>query len=340
MSNLTRMSNLTHSDGHNGGYGNATLLMDPSLCTLETCDLSLSAFEYRPTVVGNTIYAALFAVFAIGQLALGIKFKTWGYMVAIILGLVTEILGYIARVLIYNYPFEHDYFLMYLICLTIAPAFLTAGVYLCLSRIVIIYGQEISRFRPATYTIIFCTCDLISLVLQAAGGAIASTADTLDDKDLGKNIMLAGLVFQVFSLILFAILGTEFAWRVRRSHGSWNPRYIDLVSSTFFKSFLGGLCIATITILIRSIYRCIELSGGFNGPLFIGHEVEFMILEGVMITLAVAALTILHPGVAMKGAWSEANFKFRSKHEGMEQLKRVSNGSDIEMESGKVFTRE
>lgn len=229
---------------------------------------------------------------------------------------------------------------MYLICLTIAPAFLTAGIYLCLSRIVIIYGQEISRFRPATYTIIFCTCDVISLVLQAAGGAIASTATTLDDKDVGKNIMLAGLGFQVFSLVLFAILCTEFAWRVRRSKGAWNPRYIDLVSSAVFKSFLGGLCLATITILVRSIYRCVELSGGFNGPLFIGNELEFMILEGVMITLAAGGLTILHPGIAMKGAWSQANFKFRSKHEGMEQLKRVSNGSDIEMESGKMFTRE
>ncbi|KAF7887729.1 hypothetical protein EAF00_010023 [Botryotinia globosa] len=334
------MSNLTHSDGHGGGYGNVTLLMDSSLCTLETCDLSMSAFLYRPTVVGNAIFAGVFAVLCIGQLALGIKFKTWGYMGAMLLGLFTEVIGYIARVLIYEYPFDNDYFLMYLITLTIAPAFLTAAIYLCLSRIVIIYGQEISRFRPATYTIIFCACDIISLVLQAAGGAIASTADNLDDKELGKNIMLAGLAFQVFSLILFAILCTEFAWRVRRAKGSWNPRYTDLVSSAFFKSFLGGLCLATVTILIRSIYRCVELSGGFNGPLFIGHEVEFMILEGVMIAIACIGLTVIHPGIAMRGAWLEANFKFRSKHDGLEQLKRVSNGSDIEMESGKVFTRE
>lgn len=82
------MSNLTHSDGHGTGYGNATLLMNPHLCTLDTCDLSLSSFEYRPTVVGNAIYAGLFGLLCIGQLGLGIKFKTWGYMIAIILGLV------------------------------------------------------------------------------------------------------------------------------------------------------------------------------------------------------------------------------------------------------------
>ncbi|KAF7873873.1 hypothetical protein EAF04_002545 [Stromatinia cepivora] len=333
------MSNLTHSDGPGSGYGNATLLMDPSLCTLETCDLSMSSFEYLPDVAGNAIFAALFGIFFIAQIGLGIKFKTWGYMVAILLGLILEIIGYIARILIHDSPFENDYFLMYLITLTIAPAFLTAAIYLCLSRIVILYGHEISRFKPGTYTIIFCTCDIISLVLQAAGGGIASSAKTTTDSDLGKNIMLAGLAFQVFSLILFAILCAEFAWRVRCAKGIWNARYIDLVSSLVFKSFLGGLFLATVTILIRSIYRCVELSGGFHGELFVGHEEEFMVLEGVMISLAVGALTILHPGIAMQGAWTEANFKFRSKNQGMEALKRESAGSDIELESGKMFMR-
>ncbi|TEY52903.1 hypothetical protein BOTCAL_0253g00060 [Botryotinia calthae] len=334
------MSNLTHKFGNHTGSGNATLLMNPHLCTLDTCDLSLSSFDYRPTVVGNAIYAGLFGLLCVGQLGLGVKFKTWGYMIAIILGLLLEVIGYIARILIHNSPFDNNYFLMYLICLTIAPAFLTAGIYLCLSRIVIVYGQEISRFRPGTYTIIFCTCDIISLVLQATGGAIASLADTQDQSDLGKNIMLAGLGFQVFSLILFVILCADFAWRVRCAKGSWNARYIDLLSSTLFHSFLGALCLATITILIRSIYRCVELSGGFNGPLFVGHEVEFMILEGVMISAATIGLTLLHPGIAMRGAWAEANFKFRSKNQGLEPLKRVSVGSNIELGDGKMFARE
>jgi hypothetical protein len=49
----------------------------------------------------------------------------------------------------------------YLICLTIAPAFLTAAIYLCLGRIVVAYGQNISRMAPRLYTIIFVTCDFV-----------------------------------------------------------------------------------------------------------------------------------------------------------------------------------
>lgn len=82
------MANLTHSTGHGTGYGNITLLNNPELCTLQTCDLSMSSFLYLPTLPGNAVYAAIFGLLLIGQIFLGIKYKTWGYMVAMIFGLV------------------------------------------------------------------------------------------------------------------------------------------------------------------------------------------------------------------------------------------------------------
>ena len=121
-------SNLTHSNGHGIGYGNITLLMNPELCTLETCDLSMASFLYLPTVPGNAIYAAIFAIYIIAQLFLGIKHKTWGYMVAMVLGLLLEVIGYVARIMLHNSPFDNNNFLMYLVTLTIAPALLSASV--------------------------------------------------------------------------------------------------------------------------------------------------------------------------------------------------------------------
>jgi hypothetical protein len=122
-------SNLTRIFHNNGSYtGNATLVLNPYLCTLDTCDLSLASFVYLPTVAGNSIYAGIFGVWIIGNLFLGIKYKTLGFTFAIILGLALEVVGYIARVLLHDSPFDHDDFLIYLITLTIAPAFLTASV--------------------------------------------------------------------------------------------------------------------------------------------------------------------------------------------------------------------
>jgi hypothetical protein len=114
-------------------------------------------------------------------------------------------------------------------------------IYLCLCRIVIVYGENLSRFKPRTYTFIFCTCDFICLVLQGLGGGIAATANTTSASNLGKNIMLAGLIFQVVSLVLFIICAGEFAFRVHKSRGMWNPKYINFVNSKLFKQFLLGM---------------------------------------------------------------------------------------------------
>ena len=103
-----------------------------------------------------------------------------------------------------------------LVPLTISPAFLTAGIYLCLSRVVTLFDPTISvsRLKPMTYTKIFITLDFISLLLQAAGGAIASIANDKKTSDLGVNVMIAGLAFQVFSIIVFSALCADFGFRV------------------------------------------------------------------------------------------------------------------------------
>lgn len=130
----------------------------------------------------------------------------------------------------------------YLICLTIGPAFLSAAIYLCLSRVIVAYGEGISRIRPQTYTYIFVSCDFLSLVLQAAGGGITATADD-DQPDLaqtGINIMIAGLASQVASLAVFMALCIEFGIRVRRNRSLLNDSFSQLRSTFLWKAFLIG----------------------------------------------------------------------------------------------------
>ncbi|KAG9232377.1 RTA1 like protein-domain-containing protein [Amylocarpus encephaloides] len=332
------MSNLTHETHTGQSFGNATLLADPSLCTLSTCDLSLASFSYIPNLAGNTIFTVIFALLFVSQAYLGITRKSWGFMICLLFGLLLEVIGYIGRILLHNSPFIEDNFLIYLICLTIAPAFMSAAIYLCLGRIVVLYGESLSRFRPQTYTYIFCGCDIISLILQATGGGIAASADTgSGGVDTGKSIMLAGLGFQVFSLALFAGFSGEFALRVWNGRGLWNSRYTRVVDSKLFKCSLAGLATATLTIFIRSLYRCIELSGGFDSNLFRDDEVSFMILEGVMIIIACVSLTALHPAVCFQGCWHETAFPLFGGRRSASQSKFIvsdEEGLQEEVEMG------
>ncbi|KAL4815747.1 RTA1 like protein-domain-containing protein [Aspergillus spinulosporus] len=294
---------------------NQTLLEDPSLCTLDTCPLSMASFEYIPRLWAQILFMGLFGLAFLIHFFLGIRYKTYTFMVAMMLGLAGEVVGYGGRVLLHDNPFNDDAFLQYLVALTIAPAFLTAAIYLTLSRIVVAYGERISYFKPRTYTITFITFDIIALLLQAVGGAIASTADD-DDRDmtdLGINIMIAGLAWQVASLLIFTAMSIYFFLRVRKAPGSdFNLAFDSLRRSRYFKGSLWGLSIATLVILVRSIFRCAELSEGFDGKLA-NDEVTFMILEAAMIGIAAVCLTVFHPGVVWKGQWNEAVWSTRGK---------------------------
>ncbi|KAF2211979.1 hypothetical protein CERZMDRAFT_41922 [Cercospora zeae-maydis SCOH1-5] len=285
---------------------NATIA-DTNLCTLDTCCLAQSSFLYRPNYAGNLFYTIFFAVFVLPQLALGIKYKTWTYMISVILGLGVEVGGYVARVMLHENPFNNDAFLAYLIMLTIAPVFLTAAIYVCLSRIIILYGEHLSPIRARTIAIAFMCSDSVALVLQAVGGALAETADTPDDQQTGTDIMIAGLLLQAISLCVFALAWAFFQSRVLRGPTDQTPDRIATRSRTLFKAFQCGLLLSTVLIIIRSIYRVLELWGGFSGSLW-NDEVDFMVLDGAMISLAVVVMTVLHPGPAFGVQWIESSW--------------------------------
>ncbi|KAJ5138295.1 uncharacterized protein N7515_003143 [Penicillium bovifimosum] len=283
-------------------------------CTLDLCPITEAYVYYVPSLAGNAIFVAIFALLLVAQIVLGIRYRTWAYLAGLFGGLVLEVIGYAGRIQMHYNPFRFDPYLEYLICLTIGPAFISASIYICLGRIVVVYGESISFLRPRTYTIVFIICDLISLLLQAAGGAITSVADA-DEADLsqaGINIMIAGLASQVASLAIFMALCLAFAWNVHKNKHELNPdpSMVKLRSSMKWKAFIGGLILATITIFIRSVFRVAELKSGFHSALA-NDEVMFMILEGAMMAIALLCLTILHPGVCFAGHWNTTKWTFR-----------------------------
>jgi hypothetical protein len=204
-----------------------------------------------------------------------------------------------------------------LIPLTIAPALLTAGIYLCLGRVIVAVGSENSRLKPKMYTYIFVGCDLLSLILQGAGGGMAATARDSKGSRNGVNIMIAGLVSQVITMSLFLALWCDFVLRTRRAKISGSltrtqpPLYEQLRSTRNFTLFQWSLFAATILIFVRCIYRVAELWDGFSGHLA-NDEVTFMIFEGPMIILAITAITVYHPGRVFGDLWVPAGKGVRS----------------------------
>jgi RTA1 like protein len=312
-------------------------------CTYETCSVEkYGQIRYIPSLDGNALYLVLFSIFLICQLWMGIKHRTWGYLLGMFGGLVLEILGYVARIQLHYDVFDQNVFTTYLIGTTIGPAFFSASIYLCLARIIPVYGSNLMPLSPRTITVAFVCCDVVSLLLQAIGGAMTAIADTDSSMQTGINIMIAGLASQVASMTVFVYLCLHFAWNLRQNPSRRNPSGIDLRGSRRFRIFLYceflppllsfpanhalAIAIATVTILIRCCFRVAELHEGYTGSIA-NDEILYMVLEGAMMIIAVGALTIGHPGRALGSLWQANSFHFRERKTATECAMEEGNGS-------------
>lgn len=219
------------------------------------------------------------------------------------------------------------------VSLTIGPAFFSAAIYLCLARIVVVFGTHLSRFQPRVYTITFMIFDFLALVLQASGGSLLGS-DNPSTMDTGLKVMQAGLSIHLIAIVAFIILAGEFAYRVLRPSKPWDATFSDLQTSKRFRHFLIGECecnvfnqkdlrdgvltslvvinagttVSTACILVRTAYRVAELSSGLHSDIA-NNEAALMVFEGAMVLIAAACLAVYHPGVAFEGRWDEANFE-------------------------------
>lgn len=155
----------------------------------------------------------------------------------------------------------------------------------------------------------------------------------------GDNIMVAGLSFQVFTLLIFMILCTDFALRTHKRYKSMgedafdqNPLYRHMRSGWRFKGFLTGLTLATICIFWRSVYRVAELGEGWQGAL-IKRQWLFVGFEGVMVIVACFALNLFNPAFtfkeAMEGLGGIGSGKKMRKQQ-KEKPAQSSSNSDVE----------
>jgi hypothetical protein len=137
-----------------------------------------------------------------------------------------------------------------------------------------------SRFAPVLFYYIFIPCDITSLVLQATGGALSSSSN--GSSQTGVNIALAGLCFQVVTLVFFIVLVLDYAVLSRLVWMLHRP-------PTRFLVFSAALALATILILVRCCYRVYELSQGYSrDSKALRDESLFDGLEGVYVPIYIS----------------------------------------------------
>ncbi|KAH6869136.1 RTA1 like protein-domain-containing protein [Thelonectria olida] len=284
-----------------------------------------TSYGYVPTLGVGIAFCALFGLSLLGHFAQFIRKRHWTSF-AFGLGALTETLGWAGRTWSSECPYNNNAFLMQITTLIIAPTFFTAGLYVILGALINRLGRHSSMLGPKMYAIVFLTCDLLALVVQAIGGAMASSeSDKINGNTKpGTNIMVAGIIFQMAAMVVFTILVLDFLRRVFLKKSYLEGRKLGPANSNdlpkAYTWLLLAVFISLFMIFIRSIYRTIELLQGWDGYL-ITHEGYFIGLDGATMVIAVGVFTFLDPVFLL---WGQDD-KLKSAYEQTELGERGIN---------------
>lgn len=142
------------------------------------------------------------------------------------------------------------------------------------------FGPSFSRFNPSLFYWIFIPCDIVSLALQAGGGALSSISSGNDSK--GVDLALAGLALQVITLVIFCALYGDYLWRYFKSEEFKARASTQESFGLRLRLFYASEALAIVMILVRCAFRVHELKKGYKTDNEMLHREELFIgLEGV-----------------------------------------------------------
>lgn len=206
-----------------------------------------------------------------------------GKFVPLMVGIAVEIGGYAARIASRNDLYSIGPYVAQTVMLLVAPALMAATIYMNFGRLLTLLRATQLSIVPARFnTTIFVTGDILSFVLQGAGGGILGASD---NHQLGSNIVIGGLAIQVFVFGFFVATEVRFLMCARRM----SP--VAYRISRHWKVLNINLFVSSLLILARSIVRLVEFAQGFNGYIM-EHEWFIYVFDAVPMFLVVVSFIV------------------------------------------------
>ncbi|KAJ5309574.1 uncharacterized protein N7443_002035 [Penicillium atrosanguineum] len=267
---------------------------------MSTSNYKFVLYHYTPTLAGAVIFAALFSLTTALHLFQRIRTHT-KYFTPFIVGGIFQIIGYGARAVSHFHTQNTTIYAMQNLFVLLAPTLYAASIYMVLGRIIIfLHGQHLSFVPVQLMTKIFVLGDVLSFLLQGAGGGIMSSS-LQNSMVIGQWVIVAGLCVQLVFFGAFLTSSLIFHYQINQSPTSESE---SAISSCGFiprdwRGLLFALYSACVLILIRSVYRLIEFSQGNNGYL-IGHEVFLYGFDATMMFLVMVVMNAFHPSVVLR----------------------------------------
>ncbi|KAI9039847.1 RTA1 domain-containing protein [Aspergillus affinis] len=253
-------------------------LPDIPACTPYDRRLSTGNYGYQPSLGWGIAFTLLFTAIAVGQAIHVLRTRAF-WTVLFIIGAILEIIGWVGRTISHQCPYSRTCFLM-------QTATLIMGIYVTLWVLIRDIGRHVSPFPPKTYLFICFIIDSVCLITQAVGGGLAGSAySTGISIQTGTTIMVVGIITQLAAAVIFSFLLGIVIYR-GGSELRANPRLFYVAGATVF---------STAMMIMRNLYRSIELTEGWRGYL-ITNERFVLALDALPMVLSMGIYVFFNPG--------------------------------------------
>ncbi|KAJ5673434.1 hypothetical protein N7507_002561 [Penicillium longicatenatum] len=257
-------------------------------------------YNYTPSLVAAIIFTALFFLTTAFHLYQRIHAHS-KYFNPFIVGGIFQIIGYAARAVSHFHTTSTTLYAMQTLFVLLAPTLYAASIYMVLGRIIVfLHGEHLSLVPVRFLTKIFVMGDVLSFVLQGAGGGVMSSSGSANFLIVGQWIIVAGLCVQLLFFGAFIITSMLFHVKIGRSPTQEAENSKINGFSRDWRGLLFALYTASVLILIRSVYRVIEFAEGNNGYV-ISHEVFLYVFDATMMFLVMVVMNAFHPSVVLRG---------------------------------------
>lgn len=258
-----------------------------------------SLYLYDPSIGAAGAFIALFGITTIAQCYWMYRYRSI-YYIPMLVGSLFEVVGMIVRIVSTKNPTVIAPFAVQLLFVLLAPLLFAASMYMTLSQLLkFLNSPEVSLIPSKVSTKLFVTGDIVSFLLQAAGGGMQAVEGDENTRKVGRVIIIIGLVVQLVFFCTFIFVTFISEIRLYKRNTPRNPGKVQ------WQYIIWELYWCSAFILIRSIFRVVEFAQGWTGELQ-SKEYYFYVLDILMMFLLMVLVSVIHPGMVIKPKAADA----------------------------------
>ncbi|PKS09264.1 hypothetical protein jhhlp_003878 [Lomentospora prolificans] len=265
-------------------------------------DACNSYYLFEPNFAGNVAFAVMLGLTTAIHIVQAAVYKK-KYCWVLIMGCAWESSAFVLRAAGAHNQQQLTFVVLGTLLLLLAPLWINAFLYMTVARLIhyMLPSQKVLGFRASLLTKLFVWLDILSFLVQGAGGSLLSNQDEggLAIVRAGQKVYMVGVGIQALFIIAFSVLTIAFYRKLDAE--AHRDRPISLT-----KKLLWVLLADFIFILIRIIFRLVEFIPGANedNPI-LQSEYYVFFLDGFPVFLGFLLLNIIHPGLVLRGPDSE-----------------------------------